>query len=121
MLRVDQLSPQDFVDLSPEVLAELAAKVLAHVGQQSRQIDSQAQAIVFKDAKIASITFELRRLKAWRFGAKTECMNAEQRQDTVGELIQRLGTPRNGWTLWAIWLPRRFHHVAQAHSHRTCS
>lgn len=48
-------------------------------------------------------------------------MQFEQRWDTVGELIQRLGTPRNGWTLWAIWLPRRFHHVAQAHSHRICS
>jgi transposase len=80
MLRMDQLSAQDFVGLSPAAAAELAARVLAHVGEQSRQIDSQAQAIEFRDAKIASITFELRRLKAWRFGAKTECMNAEQRQ-----------------------------------------
>ena len=44
--------------------AELAARVLAHVGEQRRQIESQAQAIEFRDAKIASITFELRRLKA---------------------------------------------------------
>ncbi|WP_415838386.1 transposase domain-containing protein, partial [Polaromonas hydrogenivorans] len=80
MLRVDQLSAQDFVGLSPGAAAELAARVLAHVGEQSRQIESQAQAIGFRDAKIASITFELRRLKAWRFGAKTECMSAEQRQ-----------------------------------------
>ena len=80
MLRVDQLSAQDFVGLSPAAAAELAAHVLAHVGEQSRQIHSQAQAIGFRDAKIASITFELRRLKAWRFGAKTECMSAEQRQ-----------------------------------------
>lgn len=87
MLNVHELSPQDFVGLSPEVLAELAAKVLAHVGQQSKhiaqqgqQIESQAQAILFKDAKIERITFELRRLKAWRFDAKTERMNAEQRQ-----------------------------------------
>ena len=57
MLNVHELSPQDFVGLSPEALAELAAKVLAHVGQQSRQIDSQAQAILFKDAKIDRITF----------------------------------------------------------------
>ena len=80
MRNVQELSPQDFVGLSPEALAELAAEVLAHVGQQSRQIDSQAQAILSKDAKIERITFEMRRLKAWRFGAKTECMNAEQRQ-----------------------------------------
>ncbi|CDS51875.1 Mobile element protein [Polaromonas sp. CG9_12] len=80
MLRVDQLSAQDFVGLSLGAAAQLAARVLAHVGEQSRQIESQAQAIEFRDAKIASITFELRRLKAWRFGAKTECMSAEQRQ-----------------------------------------
>jgi transposase len=87
MLSVVQLSPQDFVGLSPAAAAELAAKVLQHIGQQSqhiaqqgRQIESQAQAIVFKDAKIERITFELRRLKAWRFSAKTERMSAEQRQ-----------------------------------------
>jgi transposase len=80
MLNVHELSPQDFVGLSPAAAAELAARVLAHVGAQSRQIESQAQAIQFKDAKIQSIMFELRRLKAWRFDAKTERMNAEQRQ-----------------------------------------
>jgi hypothetical protein len=87
MLNVHALSPQDFVGLSPAAAAELAAKVLQHIGQQSQhiaqqgqQIESQAQAIQFKDAKIDSIMFELRRLKAWRFDAKTERMNAEQRQ-----------------------------------------
>ena len=80
MLTVDQLKPQDFVGLSPAAAAELAARVLQHIGQQSQQIESQAQAIQFKDAKIQSIMFELRRLKAWRFDAKTERMNAEQRQ-----------------------------------------
>ncbi|MBK8527997.1 MAG: IS66 family transposase zinc-finger binding domain-containing protein [Rubrivivax sp.] len=34
----------------------------------------------FKDAKLERITFELARLKAWKFGAKTERMNAQQRQ-----------------------------------------
>ena len=87
MLNMHELSPQDFVGLSPEVLAELATKVLQHIGHQSKhiaqqgqQIESQAQAILFKDAKIERITFELRRLKAWRFSAKTERMSAEQRQ-----------------------------------------
>ena len=80
MPSVDQLSSQDFVGLSPAAAAELAARVLAHISEQSRQIESQAQAIEFRDAKIASITFELRRLKARQFAAKTECMNAEQRQ-----------------------------------------
>ena len=43
-------------------------------------IEIKARDIKFKDAKIERITFELARLKAWRFGAKTEAMNAEQRQ-----------------------------------------
>ncbi len=38
------------------------------------------QAIKWRDAKIESITFQLARLKAWKFGAKTERMNAEQRE-----------------------------------------
>ena len=87
MLNVHELKPQDFVGLSPGAAAELAAKVLQHIGhqsqhiaQQGQQIESQAKAIEFKDAKIQSIMFELRRLKAWRFDAKTERMNAEQRQ-----------------------------------------
>ncbi|MBC7707365.1 MAG: IS66 family transposase [Rhodoferax sp.] len=78
--------PPDLTGLSPEAQA-VAQQLLQHIGQQSKhiaqqgqQIESQAQAIQFKDANIERITFELRRLKAWRFDAKTERMNAEQRQ-----------------------------------------
>ena len=60
--------------------------MLAHIGEQSKhidaldkRIDSQAQGIKWRDAKIESITFQLAKLKAWRYGAKTERMNAEQR------------------------------------------
>jgi len=60
--------------------------MLAHIDEQAQHIDvqakrigSQAQAIKWRDAKIESITFQLARLKAWKFGAKTERMNAEQR------------------------------------------
>ena len=60
--------------------------MLAHIGQQSKhiseqgkRIESQAQAIKWRDAKIKSITFQLARLKTWKFGAKTEAMSAEQR------------------------------------------
>lgn len=80
MLNLHELRPQDFVGLSPDAAAELATKVLQHIARQGQQIESQAQAILFKDANIERITFELRRLKAWRFDAKTERMNAEQRQ-----------------------------------------
>ena len=100
MLDVHAIKPQDLQALSATELAALATRMLGHIGAQSKQIgeqskqigaqsqhidsqskriDSQAQAIKWRDAKIESITFELARLKAWRFGAKTEAMNADQR------------------------------------------
>ncbi len=87
MLDLHAIKPQDFAALSADDLAALATQMLAHIGEQSRhigeqdkRIDSQAQAIKWRDAKIESITFQLARLKAWKFGAKTEAMNAEQRE-----------------------------------------
>ena len=94
MLDLQGLNAQDLQGLSPRTLADVAAQMLARIGEQSKFIDeqsqqlhernkqiaSQAQAIKFKDVKIERITFELARLKAWRFGAKTERMDAEQRQ-----------------------------------------
>ena len=80
MLNVHELKAQDLRGLSPSSLAEVAAQMLQRIGQQSKQIASQAQAIKFRDVKIERITFELAWLKAWKFAAKTERMNAEQRQ-----------------------------------------
>jgi transposase len=87
MLNVHELKAQDLHGLSPSSLAEVAAQMLRHIGQQSSRIDWQSKqlaerdrAIKFKDAKLERITFELARLKAWKFAAKTERMNAEQRQ-----------------------------------------
>jgi transposase len=81
------LKADDLKGLSPVELTALATQMLAHIGEQSRHIEaldkrigSQAQGIKWRDAKIESITFQLARLKAWRFGAKTERMNAEQRE-----------------------------------------
>ena len=54
--------------------------MLTRIGDQTKLMARQAQAIKFKDVKIERIRFELSRLKAWRFGAKTERMDAEQRQ-----------------------------------------
>ena len=93
MLDLHALKGQDLQALSPDELAVLAARMLAHIGEQAKyideqserisaldvQVDSQAQGIKWRDAKIESITFQLARLKAWRFGARTEAMTAEQR------------------------------------------
>ena len=79
MLDMRTLQVQNLRGLSPDALAAAAELMLQHIAEQSKCIQSQAQAIKFKDAKIESITFELARLKAWKFGAKTEAMNAQQR------------------------------------------
>ena len=86
MLDMQAIDPHDIKALSAAELGALLMQMQAHIGQQSRhigeqrkRIDSQAQAIKWRDAKIESITFQLARFKAWKFGAKTERMNAEQR------------------------------------------
>lgn len=86
MLDLHVLKAHDLVALNPSEWAVVGAQLLAHIGEQSKhitaqgnRIDSQAQAIKWRDAKIESITFQLARLKAWKFGAKTERMNAGQR------------------------------------------
>ena len=93
MLNVRDFKAQDLHGLSPDALAAAAEQMLQriaeqskqlderdkHIGEQSKRIESQAQAIKWRDAKIESITFQLAKLKAWKFGARTEAMNAEQR------------------------------------------
>ena len=82
-----QFKAQDLHSLSPAALNEMATQMLAHIAAQSQAIAKRDQviaerdrAIKFKDTKIERITFELARLKAWKFAARTEAMNAEQRQ-----------------------------------------
>jgi len=94
------LSPAELTGLATQMLTHIAAQSKhiteqskhiteqsKHITEQSKHIDAldkrvgwQAQGIKWRDAKIESITFQLAKLKAWRFGAKTERMNAEQRE-----------------------------------------
>ena len=67
------LTEEDLKGLAPEAVAALAQQML----QRLRCQDSELK---FKDAKIEEITFQLAQLKAWKFGAKTEAMSAEQRR-----------------------------------------
>ncbi len=94
MLDVHAVKDKDLEALNPAELAEVAAQMLAHIDEQSKQIAEQdrhireqgkrigsdARAIKWRDTKIESLTFELTRLKRWKFGARTERMNAEQRE-----------------------------------------
>jgi transposase len=102
MLDLNTLRAEDLKGLSKGAVTDLAAALIAQLAAHSEQLSAQQAAITakdehiarrdreikFKDAKIERITFELARLKAWKFGAKTEAMNAEQRQmfeDTLAE------------------------------------
>lgn len=94
MLDVHTLQAQDLHGLAPAVMAQLAQQMLASLAEQSRligaqtkQLDerdehiaAQAQTIKFKDVKLEKITFELARLKAWRFGAKAAPKQTPRRQ-----------------------------------------
>ena len=111
---VHAIKAKDLKALSSVELAEMAAQMLAHISEQSKRIDSQAQAIKWRDAKIESITFQLARLKAWKFGAKTEAMNAEQRAPVVlpdirielrrGATTVNIHWPAQGGCDCAAWL-----------------
>lgn len=116
MLDVRDLQPQDLAGLSPEAIAALAARMLEHIREQDtrlqehqhrieqrdaqieerdvqivqrdERIERQTRELEFKEAKLRKVTFELARLKNWKFGAKTEAMSAEQRrlfEETLAE------------------------------------
>jgi transposase len=116
MLDVDALVDADLKGLSPEVITTLAQRMLgqlrehrqllqqrdeciAHqaseIAQKAIAIEHQAEELQrkdaelqFKTAKLEKVTFDLARLRAWKFGAKTEAMSAEQRrlfEETIAE------------------------------------
>ncbi len=81
MPALHDLKDEDLQGLAPEAVTALAQQMLQRIRQQAHEIQ-------FKDAKIEKIMFQLAQLKAWKFGAKTEAMNAEQRrlfEETVAE------------------------------------
>ena len=55
ILDMHALHASDLQGPSPEALATVAEQMLLHIGQQSREIASQAQAIQWRDAKIERI------------------------------------------------------------------
>ena len=58
------------------------------IEQRDERIERQTRELEFKEAKLRKVTFELARLKNWKFGAKTEVMSAEQRrlfEETLAE------------------------------------
>ena len=80
MLETHEFQVPNLSGLNPEAAQAATQAILSHVNEQALQISRKDQELKFKDAKLQKLTFELARHKAWRFGAKTERMNAEQRQ-----------------------------------------
>jgi transposase len=80
MYELHDLKDDDLQGLMPEVVTALAQQMLRRMRQQENELEQRASEIKLKDAKIEKITFELAQLKAWKFGAKTEAMSAEQRR-----------------------------------------
>ena len=94
MLSMHDVKAQDLQGLSPETLTALAAQLLEHIQRQADELQSKGREldlkqklierkdrdIAWRDAKLEKITFELTRLKRWKFGAKSEAMDAQQRQ-----------------------------------------
>lgn len=96
------LNAQSLKGLSQSAATELAASLLAQLAATQAQLhakDAQLAAldeeiarrereIKFKDAKLERLTLQLAQFKAWKFGARTEAMSAEQRrlfEETVAE------------------------------------
>jgi transposase len=102
MLSMHDLKPQDLQGLSPDTVTALAAKMLEHIRHQASELQSKGHElelqqkllqrkdrdIAWRDAKIEKITFELTRLKRWKFGAKSEAMTADQRQMFQDTLLE---------------------------------
>ena len=95
MLDMRDLKASDLQGLSPEAAQVLAQQVLTQfevqdlqLKQRNQHIEHQERELRFRSAKLEKVTFELARLKAWKFGAKTEAMSAEQRrlfEETLAE------------------------------------
>jgi transposase len=102
MLSMRDLKPQDLQGLSPDTVAALAAQMLEHIRHQASELQSKGHElelqqkliqrkdrdIASRDAKIEKITFELTRLKRWKYGAKSEAMTADQRQMFQDTLLE---------------------------------
>ena len=102
MLSMRDVKTQDLESLTPEAITALAAQMLQHIQHQANELQSKGREldlkqklierkdrdISWRDAKLEKITFELTRLKRWKFGAKSEAMTADQRQMFQDTLLE---------------------------------
>lgn len=93
------LGAGDLLAANPSGLSAEAAALIAQLRQRLQDQEQQLaerdallqrkdREIALREARIEKITFELARLKRWKFGAKSEAMSAEQRrlfEETMAE------------------------------------
>ena len=72
MLDIAQINPDKLHELGVDQLRELPWALLQHTGRD-------AQVLVWRDAKINKLTFEISQLKRMQFGAKSERLSVEPR------------------------------------------
>jgi len=87
MFGTHDLPPHDLQGLPPQATA-LIEQMRQHIAHQADELQRKDREIALREAKIEKISFELARLKRWKFGAKTEAMSAEQRrlfEETLAE------------------------------------
>ncbi len=80
----------DSVDLKglPAGAAALIEQLQQELQRKQILIERQTREIAWRDAKLEKVTFELARLKRWKFGASSEAMDAQQRalfEETMAE------------------------------------
>ncbi|TDP60441.1 IS66 family transposase [Roseateles toxinivorans] len=94
MLDITEIVDANLAGLSPQAIATLARQMQRHlrsqqhhlklrdehIASQAREIERKDAELQFKTAKLEKVNFELARLKAWKFSAKSEAMSAEQRR-----------------------------------------
>lgn len=62
-----------------DVLRGIVAEKLSELAERDAKIAVDARAIVYKDAKIVSLTAEVARLRRVQFAARSEKMDPDQR------------------------------------------
>lgn len=72
---------QQPVDLKglPADVAALIERLQQDLERKQTLIERQSRELAWRDAKLEKVTFELARLKRWKFGARSEAMSAQQR------------------------------------------
>jgi transposase len=78
MQSLQELCEIDETELSGEVRSVIE-RLRQRIKQQDSEIERKDREIAWRDARLEKVHFELARLKRWKFGAKTEAMDAQQR------------------------------------------